>query len=518
MNDLFDPHPPADGPRSRFHLRRGNPGWSVAFLGMIMAMALTLIIFIELHEDRQSTRAQAEGAATNLTNAIARDIERNINLYQFVLTSLRDTETSEALRNLPTPLKDTVLFAHTAVPKELGVMFITDPEGTITLESAHNGIRGQSRAWRPYFQYHRQNPDPNLLISGPYTSATTGDPVVVLSMRLDNPDGSFRGIVVASMLLSYFDGVFADIYLEPGSELTLYLDDGIVLARKPYEADVIGRDQRQNPYLVAAAKTPFSIYEERDSTAGDRLVTSTAVGHWPLRIQLAQPNSAIYHHWQAKAVAIGITAAALTMGIIALILMVHREGVRRARAQDALAEANVQLERIATTDPLTGIANRRVFDEMLRREEARSCRRPHETAVLMIDIDLFKSFNDTYGHSAGDATLRSVAQAIARSVTRGGDLAARIGGEEFAVLLTDTDPDGAYAVAERICIMVAALGIRHVGSPHGHVTVSVGVACSTGRHNPVSVGHLLDLADEALYDAKNNGRNRVEISRPAVAA
>lgn len=517
MDDLFDT-PQAGASRTRSLLRRGGPGWSVAFLGTVMALALAVIIFIELYQDRQSAQIQAEAAAANLTNAIAREIERNVNLYSYVLTSLRDTEMSEVMNSVPPSLRDTVLFAHTAVPKEMGVLFITDADGTIVSESSRNEIRGQSRGWRPYFQFHRLNPDRQMLISGPYSSATTGDPVVVFSMRLDNPDGSFRGVVAASMLLSYFDELFADIFLETGSELTLYLDNGVILARKPMEPEVIGRDQRQNAYLLAAAKTPYSNYDELDNVHGDRMVTSTAISHWPLRIHLSQPHRVIFHYWQTKAYTIGITAMALTFGIIVMILMVHREGSRRARMQAALAEANVQLERIATTDPLTGIANRRVFDEMLHREEARSTRMPHDTAVLMIDIDLFKSFNDTYGHGAGDATLRSVAQAIARAVTRGGDLAARIGGEEFAVLLTDTDQEGAYAVAERVRTMVGALGIRHVGSPHAHVTVSVGVACTAGRHNSLSVGHLLDLADEALYQAKNNGRNRVEISRPAVAA
>jgi diguanylate cyclase (GGDEF)-like protein len=177
-----------------------------------------------------------------------------------------------------------------------------------------------------------------------------------------------------------------------------------------------------------------------------------------------------------------------------------------------LADANAQLERMATTDPLTGIANRRVFDDMLRREQARSSRAPHDAAVLMIDIDLFKSFNDTYGHSAGDATLRSVALAITRTVTRGGDLAARIGGEEFAVFLTQTDLSGALTVAERIRETVAALGIRHSGSPHGHVTVSIGLATTGMEAIPASFTLILDSADEALYVAKDNGRNRVEVA------
>lgn len=511
MSDLFTaPKPETDAPPARTLTR--DTGWIGLLLGMAMVLSLAVIIFMQLYQDRANARTQAQEAAVNLTGAIARDVSRHVDLFRFVLSSLRETVSSPDFQQVPDHMRDMVLFSHTAAPKALGVLFVTDENGIISAESGGNDIKGQSRAWRAYFAYHRDHDDPSLLISGPMISATTKDPVIVLSMRLNRPDGSFRGVVVASMLLTYFDGLLTDLKLENGAMLTLFLDHGVILASQPADPLAIGRDLRQDPNMQAAIGKPLSIYEESGTPDGDRLVVSTAVADSTMRVNLSQPLDLIYGHWWMKAWTIGITALLLITGIITLILLVHRESRRRARAQLLLAEANAQLERMATTDPLTGIANRRVFDDMLRKEQARSSRVPHDAAVLMIDIDLFKSFNDTYGHSAGDATLRSVALAITRTVARGGDLAARIGGEEFAVLLTQTDRVGAHVVAERIRETVAALGIRHSGSPHGHVTVSIGLATTGLDPMPASLSLVLDSADEALYIAKENGRNRVEVA------
>ena len=125
----------------------------------------------------------------------------------------------------------------------------------------------------------------------------------------------------------------------------------------------------------------------------------------------------------------------------------------------------------------------------------------------MIDVDFFKAYNDQYGHPAGDECLRQLAQVLLRQLMRAGDLAARYGGEEFAVLLPDTDLDGAAAVAERIRAELAELALPHAGSPLGTVTASIGyrVAPADGA---VSVVDMLDEADRALYAAKSGGRNR----------
>jgi len=165
---------------------------------------------------------------------------------------------------------------------------------------------------------------------------------------------------------------------------------------------------------------------------------------------------------------------------------------------------------LAATDGLTGLANRRRFDELLEVEWRRAARESRWLAVLLLDVDRFKLFNDRYGHLAGDDALREVTRAMDRAIRRPGDLAARYGGEEFVAILPNTDPAGAREVGERVRQAVAALGIVHAGSETGMVTASIGVAALqplTGV--PPDPAMLLGAADSALYAAKRLGRNRV---------
>jgi len=158
----------------------------------------------------------------------------------------------------------------------------------------------------------------------------------------------------------------------------------------------------------------------------------------------------------------------------------------------------------AYTDTLTGLPNRRRFDEEFARAFGSSQRRSSPLSIALIDIDRFKQYNDHFGHQAGDAALRRIAQAIAESVGRSGDVAARYGGEEFVVILEETTRSGAVGVGERIRTTVLAAGIpASNGRP---LTVSVGVAA---RLPGSTAEELLREADSALYEAKNAGRNRV---------
>jgi len=187
----------------------------------------------------------------------------------------------------------------------------------------------------------------------------------------------------------------------------------------------------------------------------------------------------------------------------------------RKQAERALRAANQQLERLARTDGLTGLANRRCFDEVLDAEWKRQRRDGQPLSLLLADIDHFKRYNDACGHQAGDRCLAAVAQAIRRAVKRPADLAARYGGEEFVVVLPGTPAEGARHVAERIRAGVEGLALPHPSSPvAGHVTLSLGVATLVpGEGAP---GDLTRRADEALYRAKELGRNRVVV-HPAVA-
>ncbi|MEW6281252.1 MAG: diguanylate cyclase [Candidatus Eremiobacterota bacterium] len=184
---------------------------------------------------------------------------------------------------------------------------------------------------------------------------------------------------------------------------------------------------------------------------------------------------------------------------------------RIARMRHDLCQANRKLESLSLSDPLTGIANRRRLDQEFMREWRRAARLRTPVSLILCDVDHFKRYNDHFGHPQGDECLRQVAQALAGAARRPADLAARYGGEEFAVVLADTDLDGAAVVAERIRVLVRSLGLPHPLSsvPDRIVTVSVGVATAWPAPGGGLPESLVDLADEALYRAKSDGRDRV---------
>ena len=172
--------------------------------------------------------------------------------------------------------------------------------------------------------------------------------------------------------------------------------------------------------------------------------------------------------------------------------------------------ANSRLAQLAREDSLTGVANRRMLDEMLEEEWRRAIRQRTPLAMLLIDVDLFKDFNDRQGHPAGDACLKAIATSVAQNCRRAGEFVARYGGEEFAALLPGVAAADAFAAAEKVRTGAEALGILHPASTVGPVvTVSIGVAWAMPGAGKTAAG-LLYAADQALYRAKQNGRNRVE--------
>jgi diguanylate cyclase (GGDEF)-like protein len=179
------------------------------------------------------------------------------------------------------------------------------------------------------------------------------------------------------------------------------------------------------------------------------------------------------------------------------------------QALKQLETANQLLQHISATDGLTGVANRRQFDGVLEVEWARASRSRSWLALILLDIDYFKFYNDTYGHQAGDACLKTVASVLVGNIHRPEDMAARYGGEEFAIVLPGTELAGATAVADRIRTRVESIEIVHAGSEVSrYVTLSVGVAAAIPRKDNTQTT-LIAAADQALYQAKHEGRNRV---------
>jgi diguanylate cyclase (GGDEF)-like protein len=200
----------------------------------------------------------------------------------------------------------------------------------------------------------------------------------------------------------------------------------------------------------------------------------------------------------------GVVIAVLGYGLRSILSQVHQ-----IQTEDALRQDRTKFAEMAMRDSLTGVPNRRAFEEALDREWRQALRGQQVISLLLVDIDLFKQYNDRYGHLAGDACLREVAGLLQHALRRPADMLARYGGEEFVLVLPNTRAHGAREVAARLCKQVSLLQLQHEDNPDCYVTVSIGVA-SILPIDGISPDELISAADQALYSAKRNGRNRVE--------
>jgi two-component system chemotaxis family response regulator WspR len=195
-----------------------------------------------------------------------------------------------------------------------------------------------------------------------------------------------------------------------------------------------------------------------------------------------------------------------------MTLLQRDEAYRALRvSQQQLLDTNLVLQRLMNSDGLTGLSNRRHFDEYLELEWRRAIREQTQLSLMMIDVDYFKAYNDNFGHLEGDEALRQVAKAIRASCSRPSDLPARYGGEEFALVLPNTSPGGARLLAEKLRQTVAGMNIPHIAPSEGaSLTVSIGLSTvvpQVGSHSR----QVIQSADQGLYAAKHNGRNQVVV-------
>lgn len=186
----------------------------------------------------------------------------------------------------------------------------------------------------------------------------------------------------------------------------------------------------------------------------------------------------------------------------------------RIKNQIELKQKTDLLEHLSLVDALTGIANRRQFDERLEQAIRYVDRNHRGLSLIMVDVDNFKEYNDTYGHVKGDNVLKIVASILRKRASRPLDFVARYGGEEFSVLLIDSAPEEAHLVAEKMRMSVENANLCHLGSSHKVVTISLGVSHVSAEHkNHIKVSDFIEDADECLYEAKRQGRNRVVSSQ-----
>ena len=319
----------------------------------------------------------------------------------------------------------------------------------------------------------------------------SGDPIVP-----DDRVANTQGLILASFRL---DSIIDKSGVLEG------LSEGVRLELRD-DSETLGGALRQ-VNLIGAAKNNGWLFEH----AYERPLRQMAGRQWKL---VATPSSSYVNARRSGqplfAFIFGSSLTVLTLAYIRL--MQERTKVVEELVEERtreLNEANRQLERMTRTDGLTRVANRRYFDEYLDQEWRRAERAHTSLALVLIDIDHFKLYNDHYGHIDGDKCLQAVAQALAGAVARPGDLVARYGGEEFAIILPNTGEE-ALIVANRCRETIEKLMLPHAASQTAeYVTISVGVSYCLPGSAELESSQLVKAADEGLYEAKESGRNRV---------
>jgi diguanylate cyclase (GGDEF)-like protein len=472
--------------------------WRLSAKLLIASSVVTVIGFSAICANvmldmRRGEEELARQTLENLASSIDTDISRNIELYDVSLRDVVSDVLMPEIAGVSKPLRHLILFEHVATAKHFGAIQVFDANGRLTADASTLDPQPENRGDEEYFQVHRDNPDAGLFISRPMLYR--GSYAIVLSRRITGPDGRFVGVVAGSIRFSYFHDLFGRLRLGDGDVITVLRPDRTIIMRRPFDLDVIGTNLADRPNWNPANLPTDGSYSgpgPLDSTP--RLYVRRS-GTSPLYVVVGKPLDAIFNLWRTEAIRIGAVMMALISFVLAVTLFLGREIGRRAQAEE-------KLEELATTDALTGLRNRRKFDAVIDAEWRRAVRHKTPIAVLMIDADHFKAYNDSFGHQAGDQVLVSIAICISDSVRRAGDCAARYGGEEFAVLLPGLPAIDALRVAETI-----RLKVEGSSSEASVSTVSVGVASLAPVPGMDWTG-LVNAADKALYAAKANGRNQ----------
>lgn len=506
---------------------------------LLIVNLLLLAVFLAflLIDERQKIEVNEKNRLATQTQVIHDALRSQFSSIRRAHLNLRhELEISRAQGVNPMPFIERRLQGFFEVISGVRSMSLLDADGNV-LASSRSELVGKNFRERSYFQLPQHSHDlDTLYLSPPYTTSL-GAWSVSLSSRVSGPDGKFAGVIVSTINPERLLQHLRSVLYAPDMWIAAAHGQGQLFLMFPDQGEVPGRNLAQAGSMF---QRHASSGQDSSYLSGEVLATGTQRViflrtlrekdlHLDFSMQIAasRDRAQVYAPWWRsfwqQVLLYALLAASSSFGLwLAQRRRQQNERLRVSNEQilrdknHVLEALNTQLqaqsaalEAIAFRDGLTGVANRRRFDQAFE-AEWRYCRRKAvPLAILMIDIDHFKRYNDYYGHQAGDECLRSVAQVLAGKPGRPHDLLARYGGEEFVCLLPDCNRAGAEAQAEELRLAVAALALAHADSPTAaHVTVSIGVSASIPRAEE-GASALLAAADQALYQAKQSGRNRV---------
>ncbi|MEB1527532.1 sensor domain-containing diguanylate cyclase [Xanthomonas sp. WHRI 7945] len=457
--------------------------------------------YSSLRDARTTALRTAQTSSLNLASSLAQHTSDSFAIAETVLSGIAArVETG----NTEPKALHAFLVEEANRSDRVHAIFVYDADGKWVNSSLPGGPRHHNNSDRAYFKHHQAQNDSLVFVGHPIQSRSDGSWIVTLTRRINNPDGSFGGVVLASIRVEYFKRFHSTFDVGRHGSIAIIHDDGTIVSRHPGDESLSSTSIAGTPIHRTMQELHRGWVINVSPLDGVERISGFAQARpYPLSVLAGVSSNEVLAPWRALAVRRSIITLIGCVLFIGLGIWLDQQ-LRRMHASET------KLSTEAWIDPLTGIYNRRGFDHKLRRALQQSEAGHLPVALLMIDIDHFKLYNDTYGHVNGDACLRQVGQALAACALRLHDAAARYGGEEFAIVLPFTDQAGAEKLAEQVRAAVHALDLPHASSPtSSQVTVSIGVACASIEDQRWSAADLVGKADAALYRAKQAGRDRV---------
>ena len=392
--------------------------------------------------EREQEIARISAEALNLAKSLTQHAQDTFELADSLLVDVVDRVETGGIGQNALQRLDTFLVERVQSLQRIKSLTVYGEDGTLLSSSlpGHRGrVNGKDLA---FFQHHLSSSSSGWFFGPLIRDPLGGDWVLTLSRRINKPDGSFDGVVQASVPPRYFANFFGRFDVGSQGSITLIHKNGTILARYPYIERSIGADISDHPqFKERRGPGPYEYVSPID---GITRVGGHQRNHvFPIGVLSSVGRDEALASWNEDFMF-------RVVSIVLLDMIIGSLGWSLAGALQRREEAEVELAVLATTDGLTGLANRRMFDRQLEIEWLRAAREKSPVSLLLVDVDQFKAYNDIYGHQAGDECLRIIAKALSGVACRPRDLVARYGGEEIAVLLPDTDDAGAAEVAEKI--------------------------------------------------------------------
>lgn len=479
---------------------------------IISSLTFVFSIFIwQINRDYDMHIRNAEQYASNLVLSASQHAEDTIKDIEAFSDSMVERIEWDGLDNLDNArLKRTFLSQVRIIPQINGI-FIIDHEGNWLLTDKDQSTKKSNNSDREYFIYHKNHRDKIFKIGSVIKSRSTGELVIPLSRRLENPDGSFAGVFLTTLEINYLNDFYSKFKLGSDDIFSIALSDGTILTRRPFDESKIGTNIAKgdifSKYLPHSATGTARLKSIVDGI--ERINSYRQLDRYPIVVQAGLTVEGILSQWRNDLVRFSVIIFSMTfiLAIIGFLLFLQIRHTSKIEAKLKLALDSIN--KIAGEDALTGLKNRRSLDQALPQEIGRAHRANSPLGLIILDIDYFKKYNDCYGHVAGDDCIRSVSNCIKSSIHRQSDLASRYGGEEMLILLPNTNESGVHDIARKILERLSVLNIPHKESPIGRVTVSIGTYCYHPADEIITPDKLVSLCDEHLYLAKANGRNTV---------